>query len=104
MATALVVNNNKNQNLVASINRQYSNWNTISVDKYEDAIEKIRTESIDIMTLDSHLSCKDCQTLADTLHAKKPDANIYITISESRIKTDYSRVMDRGFILVSNSN
>ena len=45
MTTALVVNdnNNVNQDLITSISRQYSNWDTISVDKYEDAIEKIRT-------------------------------------------------------------
>ena len=104
MATALVVNKNhdSNQNLIDIINKQYSSWDMISADGYEDAMNKINTESIDMMALDSHLSCKDCQTLADTLHAKRPDANIYITITDSKIKTDYSRVMNRGLIVVPN--
>lgn len=102
MTTALVVNesHDSSQNLIDILGRQYSNWNMIGVDKYEDAIEKIQTESIDIMALDSHLPSKDCQELAATLHDKQPDAKIYIAMKDPQIKTDYSRVMNRGLILV----
>lgn len=102
MTAALVVNqsHNSSQNLIDILHRQYSNWEMTYVDKYEDAIKKIQTESFDIMTLDSHLSSKDCQKLADTLHEKQPDAKIYIAMKDPQIKTDYSRVMNRGLILI----
>ena len=104
MTTALLVNKNNdfNQKLTDIITQQYSNWEMITVDKYEDAMEKIQTESIDIMALDSHLSSKDCQALADSLHAKRPEANIYITIKNPQIRTDYSRAINRGMIIVPN--
>ena len=55
MTTALIVNESQHPNpeLMASLHRQYANWEIIGVDKYEDALEKINNENIDIMTLDS---------------------------------------------------
>ena len=105
MATALVVNENhgSSQNLIDILHRQYANWEMTYVDKYEDAIEKIQTEAFDVMTLDSHLSSKHCQKLADTLHEKQPDAKIYIAMKDPQIKTDYSRIMNRGLILIPAS-
>ena len=103
MTKALVVNesHDSSQALIEIINRKYSEWNMIGVDKYEDAIEKIKTESIDIMALDAHLPCKDCQELAATLHDKQPDAKIYIAMKDLQINTDYSRAMNRVLILFS---
>ncbi len=102
MTTALVVNesHDTSQNLIDVLSSQYSDWDMIGVDKYEDAIEKIQNEPIDIMALDSQLPCKDCQKLSATLHDKQPDAKIYIAMKDRRNNTDYSRVMDRGLILV----
>jgi CheY-like chemotaxis protein len=102
MTTALVVNDiaHSNKNLMDSLHNQYASWKMVGVDKYEDALEKIQTLSFDVMTLDSHIPCKDCQRLVDILHDKQPNAKVYIAMDDSQLKTDYSRVMDRGLILI----
>lgn len=102
MTTALVVDapTHSHKNLLDSLHNQYENWEMVEVNKYEDALEKIQTELFDVMTLDSHIPSKDCQKLVDTLHEKQPDAKVYIAVDDSHFKTDYSRVMDRGLILI----
>lgn len=81
MTTALVVNEGQgcSQHLIETLHQQYSAWNIINVDKYEDALEKIQNESINVLTLDAQLSCKDCLALTDELHDKQPNAEIYIS-------------------------
>jgi DNA-binding NtrC family response regulator len=103
MTTALVVNDvaHSNNNLMESLHNQYKSWEMVGVDKYEDALEKIQTGIFDVMTLDSHIPSKDCQKLVDSLHTIQPDAKVYIAMNDDNYsKTDYSRVMDRGLILI----
>jgi DNA-binding NtrC family response regulator len=102
MTTALVVNDSQHSSndLINSLHNQYASWDMVSVDKCEEALEKIQTESFDVMTLDAQIPSKDCQRLADTLHEKQPEAKIYIAMNDNQVKTDYSRVMDRGLILI----
>ena len=105
MTSALVVNESHHSNpkLIEALHKQHSDWEMTSVDKYEDAISKIESEAFDIMTLDSHLPSRQCQNLAETLHKKRPNAAIYIAMEDQRIKTDYSRVMNRGLIFIPSS-
>lgn len=102
MTRALVVDDatHTNKNLLDFLHNQYKNWDMVEVHKYEYALKKIKTESFDVMALDSNIPSKDCQKLVDTLHDKQPDAKIYIAMNDNQIKTDYSRVMDRGLILI----
>ncbi len=102
MTRALVVDDatHTNENLLNYLHDHYKNWEMVEVHKYDYALKKIQTESFDVMALDSHIPSKDCQKLVDMLHSKQPEAKVYIAMDDNQLKTDYSRVMDRGLILI----
>ncbi|MBL1140883.1 MAG: hypothetical protein HND53_02530 [Proteobacteria bacterium] len=105
MTRALVVDDatHTNENLLDYLHDHYKNWDMVEIHQYEYALKKIQTESFDVLTLDAHIPSKDCQNLVDTLHDKQPEAKIYIAMNDSQLKTDYSRVINRGLILVPDA-
>ena len=76
---------------------EHQDWQFVETDDYLDAMEQIQSGAVDVLAVGAEVPCGDCIDLVSSLREEKPDANVYVILSDEQ-KCDRSKSFDRGFI------